>query len=115
MEINVIDNFFLQLEEPDKGCFLALREIIKSWDSDITELWRYKLPFYYYQNKPFCYLYKKKSAKHPYIGLVRSLNIEHPALYLGDRKKMKVLSVNPSEDIPIQTIYEIFEELRTKY
>lgn len=115
MEINQIDHFFLSQEEPLKGSFLALRSIILNWDSEITEHWKYKLPFYYYEGKPFCYLWKEKKTQIPYIGMVRSGNIEHPSLYLGASKKMKKMSINPDLDIPVETIYEIFEELKTKY
>ena len=115
MEINHLDNFFLAQEEPQKGCFLALRSIILKWDNQISEHWKYKIPFYYYQNKPFCYLWKDKKSHSPYIGLVRAGGIEHPTLFKGNRKKMKIMNIDPSFDIPVETMYEIFEELRTKY
>jgi hypothetical protein len=115
METNHIDHFFLKQEEPQKGCFLALRSLILNWDTQISEHWKYKLPFYYYQGKPFCYLWRDKKSLDPYIGLVRAGDIEHPSLFKGDRKKMKVMSIDPNHDIPVETMYEIFEELRTKY
>lgn len=115
MDINAIDNFFLTRQEPDKGCFLALREIIKNWSPKISEHWKYSVPFYYFEGKPFCYLYRKKDAKYPYIGLVRTNQLEHPDVLQGNRKKMKVMPINPEEDIPIQAIHEIFEELSKLY
>jgi len=115
MEINVIDQFFLKQTEPLKGSFLALRTIILAWDSDITEHWKYKLPFYYYQGKPFCYLWKDKKTNEPYIGLVRSENLVHPSLFLGSSKRIKKMRIDSSEDIPVQTIYTLFEEMRKRY
>lgn len=115
MEINAIDHFFLKQREPDKSCYLALREIIKSWNPKISEHWKYSVPFYYFEGKPFCYLYKNKTSKYPYIGLARGNQLEHPEAIKGNRKKMKVLPINPDMDIPIVTIYEIFEELRKLY
>ncbi len=115
MEINHIDHFFLAKEEPQKSCFLALRSIILNWDVQISEHWKYKLPFYYYQGKPFCYLWRDKKSFEPYIGLVRSGNIAHPNLFLGNRKKMKIMRIDPNLDIPVDTMYEIFEELRANY
>ena len=115
MEINHIDHFFLTQEEPQKGCLLALRSLILNWDTQISEHWKYRIPFYYYQGKPFCYLWRDKKSLEPYIGLVRSGKIEHPSLFLGKRKKMKIMRIDPKIDIPLETVYEIFEELRTKY
>ena len=68
-----------------------------------------------YQGKPFCYLWRDKKSFEPYIGLVRSGNIAHPNLFLGNRKKMKIMRIDPNLDIPVDTMYEIFEELRANY
>ena len=50
------DNFYLQQEEPIKGCLLALKEIILSQDEDISNEWKYGMPFFCYKKKMFCYL-----------------------------------------------------------
>lgn len=115
MDINAIDNFFLSREEPDRGCFMALREIIKAWDVEITEHWKYSVPFYYFKGKPFCYLYKNKTSIHPYIGIARAHKINHPDLFQGSRKKMKVLEIDVNKEIPTQIIYEIFDSLKGLY
>ena len=115
MEVNHIDNFFLKLDEPQKSCFLALREIILRSDSYFTEHWKYKLPFYYYKSKPFCYLWRDKKSLEPYMGVVRGNLMNHPLLDQGNRSKMKILQLNSMEDIPIESIYAIFEELKKTY
>lgn len=74
-----------------------------------------RVPFYYFQGKPFCYLYRNKTAKYPYVAIVRADKISNPLLEKGTRKKMKVLSVNPLEDIPVHIIYAIFDEVREEY
>lgn len=114
-EINLIDNFFLLQEEPQGSCLLALRSIFLAWDSEITEHWKYSIPFYYYRGKPFCYLWRDKKTLNPYIGMVQGGSINHPSLFQGNRKKMKIMRIDPNEDIPKDTIYEVFEELKTKY
>ena len=115
MEVNVIDQFFLKFEEPYRSCYLSLREIILSFDEDITEHWKYSVPFYYYKKKPYCYLYKDKKTGEPYIGMVRANNIIHPSLYQGTRKKMKIMRIDPEKDIPISDLNEILEALRQQY
>tara|TARA_R110002050_G_scaffold109799_1_gene221379 strand:+ start:111313 stop:111663 length:351 start_codon:yes stop_codon:yes gene_type:complete len=114
-DINLIDNFFLSQDEPQGSCLLALRSIFMNWDDDISEHWKYSIPFYYYKGKPFCYLWRDKKTLHPYIGIVKGGEISHPELYQGSRKKMKILQIDPNEDIPIKAIYEIFEALKPYY
>jgi hypothetical protein len=43
---NEIDNFYLQKEEPPKGCLIALRKIILSQDIEIRNVWKYGMPFF---------------------------------------------------------------------
>lgn len=115
MESSAINQFFLRLEEPQKGCFMALRQIILNWNPVISEHWKYKVPFYYYNGKPFCYLWKDKKTNEPYIGMVKGDCVDHYKLEKGNRKKMKIMRINPSTDIEVGCIYEIFEELKKHY
>jgi hypothetical protein len=41
-----IDNYFLQHEEPTKSCLQFLREHILQIDKNITEAWKYGMPFF---------------------------------------------------------------------
>lgn len=110
-----IDQFFLQKEEPVKSCLQFLRTYLSAFDPHITEEWKYGLPFYYYKGKMFCYLWIHKKYKQPYIGIVRSATIEHPKLLIEDRKKMKILLVNPQQDVPVKTITKILKQALTFY
>ena len=102
-----LENFYLKLEEPNQSCFLFLRTLILDLDDRITETWKYKLPFFDCNNKMFCYLWLDKKTKYPYIGIARGNQIEHPLLIQGNRKRMKILTVNPNEDIPVDLIKEV--------
>ncbi|OSZ79665.1 hypothetical protein CAP35_13620 [Chitinophagaceae bacterium IBVUCB1] len=110
-----IDSFFLNLEEPIKSTMLFLRTHIPSLSKDITEEWKYKLPFYYYKGKMFCYLWIHKKYKQPYIGIVASDKMDYPELLLEKRAKMKILLINPDEDIDVRTINKILKEAMQYY
>jgi hypothetical protein len=73
-----IDQFFLNQPEPAKGCLLYLRELILGFDTNITEAWKYKMPFYCYKDKMFCYLWVNKKTHQPYLGIVEGRKIAHP-------------------------------------
>jgi len=89
---------------------MALREIIIRFNPQITEHWKYKVPFYYFKGKPFCYLWKDKKTVQPYIGIVKGNYVDNPFLFKGNRKKMKIFNVDPNEDIPVNEIYLVFEQ-----
>jgi hypothetical protein len=113
--LNQLDNFYLDLPEPTKSCMLALRDIILGLSDEIQPAWKYKLPFFTYKKKNLCYLWKEKKNNHPYIGLPDGNKINHPLLIQGDRKRMKILLIDPNKDIPVELICVILTEIMELY
>jgi len=109
------EKFYLNHPEPNKSCFLAMRDIIMSFDSEITETTKYGMPCFCYRGKMFCYLWQEKKTNEPYFLLVEGNKLTHPALESGDRKRMKIFRVNPEKDIEISVIHEILNEARSLY
>lgn len=108
--LHPLDEFYEKQEEPARACFLALREVFVGAHEGISQEWKYKLPFFYLYGKMFCYLWKDKKTGYPYIGFVDGLHLKHPALFKGDRKRMKVLHINPNEELPYETLEEVIKE-----
>lgn len=104
-----IDNFYLTKEEPVKGCLLALRDIVLNYNSMLEPAWKYRLPCFMYGNHIFCYLWVDKKTQQPYIAIGKGRYIEHPELIQGNRTFVKLLMVDPQKDIPVETIYTIFD------
>jgi hypothetical protein len=105
-----LDQYFSKQEEPAKSCLLFLRAHIIKMDSDITEAWKYGMPFYCYKGKMFCYLWVHKKYHQPYIGLVDGKKIEHPDLLLEKRARMKILLIDPLQDLPVKKINAILKQ-----
>jgi hypothetical protein len=99
-----LDLFYLQKDEPLKSCLLFLRDHILVYDKNITEAWKYKMPFFCYRGKIFCYLWVNKKTRQPYIGIVEGRKIEHPLLIIEKRSRMKIMLLNAEEDIPVDAI-----------
>lgn len=76
-----IDAYFFEKEEPARGCLLFLRSHILNFDIFLTEQWKYKMPFYYYNGKMLCYLWTNKKEGNPYIGFVDGNKIDNGAAY----------------------------------
>ena len=104
-----IDDYFLKHEEPVKSCLQFLREHILKQYSDITETWKYEMPIYCVKGKMFCYLWVHKKYKQPYIGFVKGKEIDHPDLLIEKRAKMKILLLDPANDIPVKKINAILK------
>lgn len=104
-----IDNFYLEKEEPVKGCLMAIRQIILDRDSNISEAWKYRMPFFCYKGRMFCYLWVEKKSGLPYLSIVEGNKIAHPELIQDERSRMKIMRFNPSEDLPLTTILKIID------
>lgn len=103
------DNYYLQKDEPVKSCLSALRQIILDRNPDITEAWKYRMPFFCYKGRMFCYLWIDKKTNFPYLGVVEGKRIDHPELVQDDRSRMKIMTFNPVEDLPLETIQNILD------
>lgn len=104
------DSFYNDRPEPNKSCYLALRQVVLQSNTAITETVKYGMPCFCLNDKPFCYLWEDKHTHHPYILMVDGLKLKHPLLEQGSRKRMKTFTVHPEEDLPLETINEILQE-----
>lgn len=107
--VKEIDHFYLDKDEPLKSCLLTLKDIILDYNLEFEPVWKYRLPCFMYQNKIFCYLWVDRKSQHPYIAIGKGVKIDHPDLIQGNRTFVKLLMINPEEDIPIEKIHKIFD------
>lgn len=105
--INELQNFYQTQEESNSSCLWALRTIILNQHAQISEVRKYGMPCFIYNKKAICYLWIDKKTKAPYILFVDGQQLTHPQLETGNRSRMKILHVNPHQDIPLQTITDI--------
>lgn len=108
--MNNLNHFYLNQQEPNKSCLLALKEIILHQDSEITNEMKYGMPFFCYKGKMFCYLWTHKKHQQPYLGIVEGKLIHHPNLIIENRSRMKIMLFNPDEDLPITTIVDVLQQ-----
>lgn len=99
-----LENYYLNKQEPNRSCLLALRGIILKQDKNVTETKKYGMPCFCYKKKMFCYLWTDKNTDEPYILFVEGKHLDHPELEKGNRSRMKIFRVNPKKDLPIQIL-----------
>jgi len=108
--IRQIDTYYFNKDEPNKGCLLALRNIILEQDANITETQKWGMPCFCFKKKMFCYLWTDKKTDEPYILIVEGKHLVHPKLESGDRTRMKIFRVDPNKDLPVKTIENILQK-----
>jgi hypothetical protein len=108
--LDELHNYYLNKEDPNKSCLLALRSIILDQDTNVTETQKWGMPCFCYKKKMFCYLWTDKKTNEPYILMVEGKYLDHPKLEKGERSRMKILRVNPNKNLPIKTIETILQK-----
>ena len=101
-------NQYYESQDPEiRDCLNALRHVVLNSNPEISEAWKYKMPFFCYKGKMFCYLWFHKKIQQPYIGFVDGKFLEHEQLIQEKRSRMKILLVDTNTDIPIHFIKEL--------
>lgn len=113
--IEELYKFYLDQEEPNKGCLLALRSMILDQDANITETLKWGMPCFCYKKKMFCFLWTDKKTNEPYILVVKGNLLDHDQLEQGERTRMKILRVNPNKDLKQNLIEEILQQALALY
>jgi len=113
--IDDLYNYYLEKEEPQKSCLMALRSIILAHDKNMTETQKWGMPCFCYKDKIVCYLWTDKKTGEPYILFAEGKFINHPLLERGSRSRMKIFRVDPGEDLPLEQIKEILDDALNLY
>jgi hypothetical protein len=74
------------------------------YEKDITEAWKYRMPFFCYKGKMFCYLWTNKKTGSPYLGMVDGKLLNHPWLIAENPSIMTILPIDATKDIPVEMI-----------
>ena len=113
--MKALDEFYHQQPEPLNGCLLALKDFILAMNADITNERKYGMPFFCFKGKMFCYLWVHRKYNLPYIGLVEGKYFEETFLIQEKRSRMKIMLIDPTIDLPIETIRPILQKALNLY
>ena len=56
-----------------------------------------------------------KQIDEPYLLFVEGKHLHHPDLEVGERSRMKILRINPTQDLPVATIKLILNQALSLY
>ena len=104
-----LDLFYLQLEEPGKSYLLSVRTHILNYDEEMTEAWKFNMPFFLYKGNKICYFRLDQKSGLYYIGFNDGKWIDHPKLTFEKRSRIKIFTLDPAVDLPIEVLNSILK------
>lgn len=113
--MHALDHFYTKHNESINECFLAMKQIILSMDPEITNEWKYNMPFFCFRGKMFCYLWWHPKHQLPFLGMVEGKHLIHPELQFENRSRIKIMLIDPKKDLPIRKMHEILNKALNLY
>ena len=111
------EEYILNQPEPYRSIIFNLQITIENQIPDLELLYKWKIPFYYYKGKPFCYINVSHKKKYVDLGIVKGfeINLHKEHLISEHRSSMKSLRYNSLEEIDNTILVEIIKELSKLY
>ncbi|MCK8523889.1 DUF1801 domain-containing protein [Aquimarina sp. D1M17] len=108
--MNPAEAYILDQPEPFKSILLHLQVLIETTVPTVELMYKYKIPFYYIEGRPFCYLNHTKG----YVD-VGFWNAGHLTKHLehmttAGRKVMKSLRYTSVEDIDSTILIDVLKD-----
>lgn len=115
--MNPAELYILNQPEPYKTILLQLQVLIEHDFPRIELKYKYKIPFYYLNGKPFCYLNASHKRQYVDVGIVKGGNIQvHSSnLVTKDRKKMASLRYQNIKHINPTILSDVLKEAASYY
>lgn len=109
------EDYMLNQTEPFKSILLQLQVLVETTVPELRLDFKYRLPFYYLNDKPFCYF--NASRKKGYVDMClwnsAHLTVHLDKLVTDGRKVMKSLRYFTVDDIHGEVVVELLHEAKS--
>ncbi|TVZ56946.1 uncharacterized protein DUF1801 [Lutibacter sp. Hel_I_33_5] len=110
--MNPAEDFILNQPEPFKSMLLHLQILIETQFKEVDLKFKWKIPFYYLNDKPLCYL--NPSKKKGYVDVAfysnKAFDLYDEHVITENRKVVKSLRYKNLEEIDAQVLSSVLEE-----
>lgn len=115
--MNPSEAYIINQPEPYRSILLHLQVIVESSIPEIELLYKYRIPFYYYKKRPYCFLNASHKKQFVDICFVRGNKItkHQDQLVTEKRKKMASLRYKSIEEINNVVLVEILKNVLSLY
>ncbi|WP_411031277.1 DUF1801 domain-containing protein [Spongiimicrobium sp. 3-5] len=108
--MNPSETYILNQPEPYRGILLHLQSVIEQTVPEVDLKYKYKIPFYYINGKPFCYLNKAKDYVDLGFWHASHLTVHLEHMTAAGRKVMRSLRYKTLEEIDHQILSDILKD-----
>lgn len=115
--MNPAEEYILNQPEPYRGILLYLQSVIEGSIPGVELKYKYKIPFYYINGRPYCYLNQSKDYVDLGFWNAAHLTIHVNQMTTQGRKMMKSLRYKSLEEIDSTVLMEVLQnayEVRDK-
>lgn len=108
--MNPAELYILEKPEPFKSLLLQLQVLNERTLPNVQLLYKWKLPFYFVENFPICYLNVTKGYVDVCFWLSDDFVLAHTTLISENRKRVKSLRYYTMEDIESEILFACLQE-----
>ena len=108
--MNPAENYILNQVEPYRSVLLHLQIVIENNIPDLELKYRYKIPFYYLEGRPFCYLNQSKDYVDLGFWNAAHLTVNFDFMTTAKHKMMNSLRYRNLEKIDDKIILGILKD-----
>ena len=113
--MNPAEQYILKQQEPFKSILFQLQIVIESEYPEVDLKYKWKIPYYYLHEKPFCFLNVTKGYVDVGFWMPYSIPAFEDYLISDNRKVMKSLRYFTMEDIDQMVLVGILKEIYKHY
>ncbi|MBT8179775.1 MAG: DUF1801 domain-containing protein [Eudoraea sp.] len=107
--MNPAEAYILNQPEPFKSMLLHLQLVIEATIPHIELKYKYRIPFYYLEGKPFCYLNQSKNYVDLGFWSAAHLTVHLEHMTTAGRKIMRSLRYRSPEEIDEGILIDILQ------
>ena len=108
--MNPAADYMLNQAEPFRSILLHLQSIIEQTIANVELKYKYRIPFYYIDGRPFCYLNQSKDYVDVGFWNAAHLTAHLEQMTVAGRKMMRSLRYTSLEEIDDAILIEVLQD-----
>lgn len=108
--MNPAENYILNQPEPFRSILLHLQSVVEHTVGEVDLKYKYRIPFYYIDGRPFCYMNQSKDYVDLGFWIAAHLTKHLEHMTTEKRKVMKSLRYKSLEEIDDTILVEVLQD-----